>query len=81
MLEYIRKVSHNDKFTKYTLNIRLRRIHRGSATLKTKPLQPSSSQRERREKEEGEGSQEEMEMEDIVDDTEDYYFEDPSNIG
>ena len=64
----------------YTLNIRWRRTRRGSATLKAKPLQPPLSQREKREKE-GEGSQEEMEMEDIADDTEDYYFEDPSNIG
>ena len=64
----------------HTLNIRLRRIHRGSATLKAKTLQPPSLKRERREKEEEE-SQEEREMEDIVDDAEDYYFEDPSNIG
>ena len=66
----------------HTLNIRLRRIHRGSATLKAKPLQPPSLQRERREKEEEESQEEiEMELEDIADDAEEYYLEDPSNIG
>ena len=56
-----------------------RRGHSGSVKIKSKPLSPP-----RRLRREEEGESEEMEMEGLADsaeDKDDYYFEDPANIG
>ena len=53
--------------------------------MKTKPLPPPKRWRERDDESEKTGSEEELEMRDLVtqqeDKDDDYYFEDPSNIG
>ena len=68
----------------YTSATRWRRVRRGSMKVKSKPLPPLRKLEgmEGMEEKEDEEEEEEIEMKGLVGSAEDdYYFEDPSNIG